>query len=79
MAVDVSLAGYGSAMPDNNENDANVPLVDGVLANEGVVDHSRDELGSEDAKGEDAAEQSDVEPDSDLADPMSSKDVGGEA
>jgi hypothetical protein len=66
-------------MTERNENDANVPLVDGVLANEGVVDHSRDELDSDDAGGEDANEESSAEQAAEPAEPMLSKDVGGEA
>jgi hypothetical protein len=65
-------------MTESNENDANVPLVDGVLANEGVVDHSRDERDSEDAGGEDGNDESSAEQAAESADPISN-DVGGEA
>jgi hypothetical protein len=64
---------------ENDENDASVPLVDGVLANEGVVDHSRDEPDPEDAEGEDAGEESAPAQAAEDPDPTFSKDVGGEA
>jgi hypothetical protein len=64
-------------MIEDDETDPSVPLADGVLANEGVVDHSREERASDVARTGDGAQESLAEQVAELADLDFSKEDGG--